>query len=120
MILDGAQGQTADEICEVLGYGAGEIDQVNEYCKSMLKQLPALDNKTTIKIANAILVDKSGELLDTYKKSVAGTSRTATTTLNTRSRTATVIIQPLPGLPLFWYLAWVSATARNGVGVSDY
>jgi Serine protease inhibitor len=71
MILDGAQGQTADEICEVLGYGAGEIDQVNEYCKSMLKQLPALDNKTTIKIANAILVDKSGELLDTYKKSVA-------------------------------------------------
>ena len=71
MILDGAQGQTADEICDVLGYGAGEIDQVNEYCKSMLRQLPALDSKTTIKIANAILVDKRGELRDSYKKSVA-------------------------------------------------
>jgi len=67
MILDGAQGQTADEICNVLGYGAGETDSVNDYCKSMLTQLPKLDGKTTLKIANAILVDKRGELLDSYR-----------------------------------------------------
>ena len=71
MILDGAQGRTADEICDVLGFGAGEKEQVNEYCLSLLKQLPKLDSSTTLKIANAILVDKSGQLLDSYKKSVA-------------------------------------------------
>ena len=29
MVLDGAQGKTADEICKVLGYGSGEVDSVN-------------------------------------------------------------------------------------------
>ena len=71
MILDGAQGRTADEICEVLGYGAGEVNSVNEYCRSMLTQLPKLDSKTTLQIANAILVDKQGELLNGYKTAVA-------------------------------------------------
>ena len=32
MILNGAQGETAEQIATVLGYGAGEIAQVNEYC----------------------------------------------------------------------------------------
>ncbi|MBO4476610.1 MAG: serpin family protein [Bacteroidales bacterium] len=71
MILNGAKGQTADEICEVLGYGAGETGSVNEYCKSMLTQLPKLDDKTTLKIANAIMVAKRGDLLASYKNTVA-------------------------------------------------
>lgn len=57
MVLDGARGETANEICRVLGYGAGEVDAVNEYCLSMLEQLPALDKKTTLSIANAIFVN---------------------------------------------------------------
>ena len=55
MILDGAQGQTADEICSVLGYGDGEVDAVNEYCQAMLQQLPDMDKKTKLAIANAIV-----------------------------------------------------------------
>jgi serpin B len=70
MILDGAQGATADEICQVLGYGAGEVQGVNEYCLSMLKQLPGLDKKTTLNIASAIFVDDGWPLLDSYKKTV--------------------------------------------------
>jgi len=71
MILDGARGQTADEICNVLGYGAGEADAVNEYCLSMLQQLPALDKKTTLAIANAIVVNQNFPLLDSYKTTVS-------------------------------------------------
>ena len=67
MILDGAQGQTADEICNVLGYGAGEASEVNEYCLSMLKQLPNLDKKTKLMIANAIFVDDGWPLKKAYK-----------------------------------------------------
>ena len=70
MILDGARGQTADEICNVLGFGAGETAAVNELCKSLMEQLPTLDMGTTLTIANAIFVDKPCPLLDTYKADV--------------------------------------------------
>ena len=70
MILDGAQHGTADEICQVLGYGAGEVDAVNEYCLSMLEQLPSLDKKTKLSIANAIFVNKWYDLKDSYKSTV--------------------------------------------------
>ncbi|MBQ9529692.1 MAG: serpin family protein [Bacteroidales bacterium] len=70
MILNGAQGATADEICDVLGYGAGEIEDVNQFCQSMLAQLPKLDKQTTLSIANAIFVDEGWPLLDSYKSTV--------------------------------------------------
>mgnify|MGYP002623847772 CR=1 FL=1 len=70
MILDGAQNGTADEICSVLGYGAGEVDAVNEYCLSMLEQLPSLDKKTKLSIANAIFVNKPYSLKDSYINTV--------------------------------------------------
>ena len=70
MILDGARGETADEICSVLGYGAGDVNAVNEYCLSMLQQLPSMDKKTTLNIANAIFVDDGWPLLDSYKSTV--------------------------------------------------
>ena len=70
MILDGAQGETAEQIAAVLGYGAGETQQVDEYCLSMLTQLPKLDRRTGIAIANAIYVDDGWPLKDAYKSEV--------------------------------------------------
>lgn len=67
MILNGAKGETETEICNVLGYGAGEVDAVNEFCKSMLDQLPGLDKKTKLSIANAIFVDAGYSLNNNYK-----------------------------------------------------
>lgn len=82
MILDGAQGATADEICQVLGYGAGEVQAVNEYCLSMLQQLPALDKKTTLTIADAIFVDDGWPLLDSYKRTVGNYYQAEVSNLN--------------------------------------
>ena len=70
MLLDGAQNGTADEICKVLGYGAGEVNAVNEYSLSMLEQLPSLDKKTKLSIANAIFVNKQYSLKDNFKGTV--------------------------------------------------
>ena len=70
MLLDGAKGQTAAQIAKVLGYGAGEVDAVNQYCLSMLKQLPELDGKTTLNIANAIFLDDGWPLEKSYKNTV--------------------------------------------------
>ena len=71
MILDGAKGLTADEICNVLGYGAGEIPYVNQFCLNMMKTLPSLDKKTTLKIANAIVVDDGYKLKEQYMREVS-------------------------------------------------
>ena len=70
MTLNGAQGETAAEICNVLGYGAGETDAVNAYSLEMLKQLPTLDKRTKLTIANAIFVDKGYPLLETYESAL--------------------------------------------------
>ena len=71
MVLDGAQTQTADEICTVLGYGAGEKADVDKYSLSMLEQLPNLDKKTKLNIANALFADKGFPVLDSYKTNVS-------------------------------------------------
>ena len=70
MLLNGAQGVTADEISAVLGYGKGEIAEVNNYCLSMLEQLPSLDKKTKLAIAGAIFVDKGWSLNNDYVSTV--------------------------------------------------
>ena len=70
MILEGARNDTADEIASVLGYSSHEAAAVNEYCRSMLDQLPSLDKKTKILIADAIYVDEGFDLLPAYKKTV--------------------------------------------------
>ena len=71
MILDGAKGETAEQICNTLGYGSGEIEEVNGYCRAMLDQLPKLDKCTKLALANAIIVDDGWPLLDSYKKDVS-------------------------------------------------
>lgn len=70
MLLDGAQGKTAAEICKVLGYGSGDVDAVNEFCLLMLKNLPLMDKMTKIAIANAIFVDDGWPLKEKYVETV--------------------------------------------------
>ena len=70
MVLDGAQGTSADEICQVLGFGAGEVDAVNECSLSLLSQLPALDEETIVSIGNALVVNQKYSLLDSYQSAV--------------------------------------------------
>lgn len=70
MILNAAQGPTAAEISNVLGYGADGVQEVNDFCKAMLTQLPGVDRKTKLSMANAIFVDKGYELLKPYVKTV--------------------------------------------------
>ncbi len=70
MVLDAAEGDTADEICNVLGYGSDGKEAVDEYSLSMLEQLPNLDKKTVLTIGNALFADKAYPLLETYSANV--------------------------------------------------
>ena len=70
MILDGAKGETADEICRVLGYESGDIQAANEFASSMMEQLPAIDKKTALFIGNAVFVNRQYAILDSYRSCV--------------------------------------------------
>lgn len=70
MVLNGAQGQTAEEIYKLLGYGAGEIELVNKFFLNLLTQLPVLDKNTQVALANALVVNQKYSLLDSYQDTV--------------------------------------------------
>ena len=57
MVDNGADGVTRQEINKVLGYDEKEIDELNDYCKTMLKESSKTDPSTTIQIANAAVVN---------------------------------------------------------------
>ena len=70
MILEGAEGKTAEEISTVLGYGSDGAQEVNEYCLAMLTQLPGVDKETKLAIANAIILNQECTLNKEYKDNV--------------------------------------------------
>ena len=70
LVLDGAEGVTADEICRTLGYPAGQSEAVDAYCRKMLTELPDLDKLTQLKLANAIFFNNKMEIKVPYKKRV--------------------------------------------------
>lgn len=57
MTANGASGETLQQIIDFLGYGEDGIAALNEYCKTMLEQLPAVDLDVTLKVTDALLVN---------------------------------------------------------------
>ena len=70
LVLDGADGATADEICSTLGYPSGQAEAVDAYCRKMLTALPGLDKGTKLSLANAIFFNGKMRIQPPYKKRV--------------------------------------------------
>ena len=70
MLANGAEGETLEEILDFLRYGDDGIDALNEYCRTLLEQLPAVDLDITLKVTDALLVNDRYELLPAFKKTV--------------------------------------------------
>ena len=70
MTANGASGETLQEIIDFLGYGSDGIDALNEYCKTLLEQLPAVDLDVTLKVTDALLVNDEYPLLPSFQKNV--------------------------------------------------
>ena len=70
MAANGASGETLQEIIDFLGYGEEGIDALNEYSKTLLEQLPAVDLDVTLKVTDALLVNADFPLLPSFKKTV--------------------------------------------------
>lgn len=57
MMTNGAEGNTLDQILSTIGAEGYSVDDLNEYYKNILENLPYLDKTTDMKIADAIWVD---------------------------------------------------------------
>lgn len=55
MTANGAEGETLQEMLDVLGYGSEGMAALNAYAKILLEQLPAVDLDVTLKMADALL-----------------------------------------------------------------
>ena len=70
LVMNGAQGKTADEIYSTLGIEASEAEEFNNYCSRTIERLPKLDPKTKLNLANALFVNQRYKLKDEYLQKV--------------------------------------------------
>ena len=70
MTANGASDETLQEIIDFLGYGAEGIDALNEYCRILLEQLPAVSLGVKLKVTDALLVNEKFPLLPAFQETV--------------------------------------------------
>ena len=66
MLNDGAAGNTAKEISQVLGFGATK-QAINEYCKALIDQAPIADPSVILQIANIVAANQDVTLEKDFK-----------------------------------------------------
>ena len=71
MVNDGATGTTEQELERTLGFHKGGIQAVNDYCKNLIDNLPNVDEKVQLNIANAIFVNDKYQLKKQFQQDMA-------------------------------------------------
>ena len=67
MVNDAAIGQTEQELEQILGFHEGGIQAVNDFCKNLIDNLPNVDQKVKLNIANAIFLNKLFTLKEQFQ-----------------------------------------------------
>lgn len=71
MTANGASGATLQELVDFLGFGDIGLDALNEYCRILMEELPAVDLQSTLRVVNALLADDSVKLLHSFQETLA-------------------------------------------------
>ncbi len=71
MVNDGATGTTEQELEQTLGFHKGGIQAVNDYCKNLIDNLPHVDEKVQLNVANAIFVNDKYQLKKQFQQDMA-------------------------------------------------
>ena len=71
MVNDAATGTTEQELEQTLGFHKGGIRAVNDYCKNLIDNLPHVDEKVQLNIANAIFVNDKYQLKKQFQQDMA-------------------------------------------------
>ena len=70
MLGDGAQGATAEEIYQTMGFDVNSRAVFDELCHKLLIELPQVDSSVKLGIANALMVNKNIELKSSYQQTM--------------------------------------------------
>ena len=68
MVNDAATGTTEQELEQTLGFHKGGIRAVNDYCKNLIYNLPHVDEKVQLDIANAIFLNDKYQLKKQFQQ----------------------------------------------------
>ena len=71
MLNDGAQGKTEDEIASLVGFGSGNKPAANEFFKTLMEELPKVDDNVTLLMSNMVAYDRRVMLEDLYRQDMA-------------------------------------------------
>lgn len=71
MVNDAATGTTEQELEQTLGFHKGGIRAVNDYCKNLIYNLPHVDEKVQLDIANAIFLNDKYQLKKQFQQDMA-------------------------------------------------
>lgn len=71
MVNNGAAGETREEMVRVMGLKGFELGQVNALLGKLLKEMPRLDEKTRVKMANNVYVNKQFQLKESFQDTVS-------------------------------------------------
>jgi hypothetical protein len=94
MTANGASGETLREIIDFLGYGEDGIEALNEYNKTLLEQLPAVDLDVTLKVTDALLVNDRFSLLPEFKETVTNSYYAAVDNMDTAIAPSYILYWP--------------------------
>ena len=82
MINAGATGKTAEEITNLLGFGAGDTNAVNQLCSQIIEEAPKTDSQIALGIANCLAADRSLSLVGNYQQVLSRYYQAETATLD--------------------------------------
>lgn len=71
MAMNGAQGETYDQMAQALSFGDYSLDEINSYNNKLLTGLAALENQAQISIANSLWLNEGFHTLAPYNNTVA-------------------------------------------------
>ncbi len=66
MALNGAGGETKDQIVKTLGFSGLSVDEINQIYLDLIAALEKADSKVVMEIANSIWIKKSYPVLDSF------------------------------------------------------
>ena len=70
MALNGARGNTAEEIVKTLGYGEEGPAALTAFHNSLIKQIPSVGNGVTVKMADAVLADTEDNVNPSFQRKI--------------------------------------------------
>lgn len=71
MLANATNSSSREEILNVLGYDANQIDDANEYIKYLSKEMVSFDKKAVIKIANSVWIENKSIVLPDFSKAMS-------------------------------------------------